>query len=236
MTIAFIAFGVFIIFQSAEYWQRVYAAKNQAVVGRGLIWSAVLVVVTGIAITVVGLAAHHSAPGLEARDAFSYGLRTLMPEKLIGTGLVLIFAAIMSSADTIIFVLASSMAKDFHSSFSRTESDPKRMVKLTRLFILILSVCGFGLAWFFRDLIAVIVFITGMGFTIIPAAVASFHTRLPKQAVLASFLAGILYIFILFLAGYLVPEASIASILVSALTLIIATQIYKGKQDNTTSL
>lgn len=229
MTIAFVAFGVFIIFQSAEYWQRIYAARNLSVVKRGLVWSAILVVFTGVAITLVGLAAHHALPGLEARNAFSHGLKVLMPENLIGAGLVLIFAAIMSSADTIIFVLASSLAKDYHTLSGRAEADSSRMMKITRLFILLLSVAGFGLAWFFRDLVAVIVFITGMGFTIIPAAIGSFHTHIPSLAVLASFLAGVIYIAALYFAGYLVPEASIASIVVSGITLLIATQWLKFK-------
>ncbi|MCK4699247.1 MAG: hypothetical protein KAT38_02895, partial [Bacteroidales bacterium] len=113
MTVAFIAFGVFIIFQSAEYWQRVYAAKNSRVVKNGFIGAAILTVITGFAITLIGLSAHHHLPGIEAKDAFAEGLRILMPTKFIGAGLILIFAAIMSSADTQIFVLASSVSIDF---------------------------------------------------------------------------------------------------------------------------
>jgi len=117
MTIVFIAFGILIIFQSAEYWQRVYAAKNQRVVKRGLIGSALFVLITGFAITIVGLSAHIHVPGIEARNAFAEGLTILIPEKFIGAGLILLFAAIMSSADTIIFVLASSLSKDYLSQF-----------------------------------------------------------------------------------------------------------------------
>ena len=43
MTFVFILFGVLIIFQSAEYWQRVYAAKSDRVVSRGLKGSAILI-------------------------------------------------------------------------------------------------------------------------------------------------------------------------------------------------
>jgi len=64
MTIAFIAFGIFIIFQSAEYWQRVYAAENNSIVTKGLIGSALLTLVTGFAITLIGLSAHHNIPGI----------------------------------------------------------------------------------------------------------------------------------------------------------------------------
>lgn len=230
MTIAFIAFGVFIIFQSAEYWQRVYAARDEAVVRKGLTWSAALVILTGIAITLVGIAAREAVPGMESRNAFSEGMKVLLPESMHGIGLVLIFAAIMSSADTIIFVLASSLAKDYHHNWGSGEAEQHKLMKYTRIFIIALSISGAALAWFFRDLVAVIVFITGVGFTIIPAAIASFHTRLHPKAVTISFITGTAYVLILYLAGYLIPEASIASILVSAATLLIASRILRTKQ------
>lgn len=228
MTIVFIAFGILIIFQSAEYWQRVYAAKNERVVRNGLIGSAIFVVITGFAITIVGLSAHLHVPGIEARNAFAEGLTYLIPTKYIGAGLILLFAAIMSSADTIIFVLASSLAKDYVAQFSKKEVNQKNLKKQTQIFIILFSILGFVFAYFFRDLVAVIIFITGIGFTLIPAAIASFHMNINKKAALASFLGGIIYILILFITDNLIPELSIASIVVAAVTLIVF-QIFIGK-------
>jgi Na+/proline symporter len=230
MTLAFIAFGVLIIFQSAEYWQRVYAAKSVAVVKRGLIGSAIFVVITGFAITIVGLSAHEFAPNIEPRNAFSEGLTILVPEKFIGIGLVLLFAAIMSSADTIIFVLASSVAKDYISHFSKKEVTQHNLMIQTKIFIVLFSILGFVLAFFFRDLIAVILFITGIGFAIIPAVIASFHFRISPKAAIASFIFGIIYIFALILTGNLIPELSIASIVVATFFLILFQQIFKNEK------
>ena len=197
LTIAFIAFGIFIIFQSSEYWQRVYAAKTNNVVKRGLAGAAVLSVITGGAITLIGLSAHHHLPGILAKDAFPEGLHLLLPQKYTGAGLVLIFAAIMSSADTQIFVLSSSVSVDYFDKLSKNKPDPHRIMRLTRLAILAFSLIGFACAWFLRDLVAVIVFISGVGFTIIPAAIASFHFKIKSSAALASFLSGLAYVFIL---------------------------------------
>ncbi len=231
MTIVFIAFGILIIFQSAEYWQRVYAAKNDAVVKKGLIGSAIFVVITGFAITIVGLSAHLHVPGIEARNAFAEGLTFLIPAKYIGAGLILLFAAIMSSADTIIFVLASSLSKDYIAQFSNKEVTQKNLKKQTQIFIILFSVLGFFFAYFFRDLVAVIIFITGIGFTLIPAAIASFHFKIDKRAALASFIAGIVYILILFITNKLIPELSIASILVATVVLILF-QVFLRKSKN----
>ncbi len=197
MTIAFIAFGIFIIFQSSEYWQRVYAAKSNKVVSRGLFGAAILSVITGLAITLIGLSAHYNLPDILAKDAFPEGLHLLLPQKYTGAGLVLVFAAIMSSADTQIFVLASSVSVDYFDKLSMVKPSQHRLMQLTRGAILLFSLIGFGFAYFMRDLVAVIVFITGVGFTIIPAAIASFHFKIKSIAALASFFSGISYVLIL---------------------------------------
>ncbi len=229
MTIAFIAFGILIIFQSAEYWQRVYAARDSKVVKRGFIGSAILVLVTGLAITIVGLSAHYEVPGIAPRNAFAEGLKVLVPAKFLGLSLVLLFAAIMSSADTIIFVLASSMAKDYISHFSKKEINDHNLKMQTKIFVVLFSLIGFLLAFYFRNIIQVIIFITGVGFTIIPAAIASFHFNISEKAAMASFLSGVVYILILMAFDLLIPELSIASIVVATIFLITFQLYYRRK-------
>ncbi len=229
MTIAFIAFGILIIFQSAEYWQRVYAARDNKVVKRGFIGSAILVLITGLAITIVGLSAHYQVPGIAPRNAFAEGLKVLVPPKFLGLSLVLLFAAIMSSADTIIFVLASSMAKDYLSHFTKKEVTQHNLKMQTKVFVVLFSLIGFLLAFYFRNIIQVILFITGIGFTIIPAAVASFHFNITPKAALASFVSGIVYIAILLAFDQLIPELSIASIVVATIFLITFQLYYRRK-------
>jgi hypothetical protein len=90
-----------------------------------------------------------------------------------------------------------------------------------------------------RDLVAVIVFITGVGFTIIPAAIASFHVKLNPRAVTISFIIGICYVVGLALYASLQEspftffkenaDLAILSIVISALTLLVLQLIYKYK-------
>ena len=127
----------------------------------------------------------------------------------------------MSSADTIIFVLASSVAKDYIAHFSKKEVTQHNLKMQTKIFIVLFSFLGFFLAFYFRSIINVILFITGVGFTIIPAAIASFHFKISNMAALASFISGVTYVSILLVSGNLMPELSIASILVATLFLIV---------------
>lgn len=241
MTIAFVAFGIFIIFQSAEYWQRVYAAKSDRVVTNGLRTAALLTLVTGFAITLIGLSAHHNSPGIEARDAFAEGLSHMISGKYLGAALVLMFAAIMSSADTQIFVLASSVSVDWIQRFRVNKNTEGKLKTQTRLSIIFFSLLGLLCAWFMRDLVTVIVFITGVGFTIIPAAIASFHIKLNPRAVVVSFLSGVLYVISLAIYASMQEnpfeffkdnaDLAILSIAVSAIALLIM-QIITKKGNN----
>lgn len=234
MTIAFLAFGVFIIFQSAEYWQRVYAARDMHVVKNGLLWSAVLVILTGMAITLIGLNAHQRLPNIAPENAFAAGISLLFPAHLLGGGLVMIFAAIMSSADTIIFVLASSVASDYWERWQKRHGRKTNLALATRWLTVGFSLLGVLFALIFRDLVQVIIFITGLGFTIIPAAIASFHLPLSARTVATSFASGTIYVLLLLVAGKLVPEFSIASIGISAFVLMAGWQLDRKKLKNNT--
>ena len=86
----------------------------------------------------------------------------LIPVNLTGAALVLIFAAIMSSADTQIFVLSSSVAVDWLGKFSKKPLTEKQLMIRTRMMIVVFSAVGFLFAYFLRDLVAVIRFWRGI--------------------------------------------------------------------------
>ncbi len=223
----FFAFGILIVFQSSEYWQRIYAAKDDGVVRRGFRGSALLIFITGIVLSMIGLAAHYRVPNIEASEAFAAGMSILVPPEFAGTALILIFAAIMSSADTIIFVLASSFAKDFSMQLSNKNYNSHTLMTKTRMFVVLFSVVSFGFAYFFRDVIEVLNFITGIGFSILPTVLVGFRKKLHPTAVFYSLLSAILYIIIVVSLGLLNEELAVASILVSGITLFIAQYILK---------
>jgi Na+/proline symporter len=221
MTIAFIFYGMTVVFISPEYWQRVYAAENENVVRRGLRWSAVLIIISGFLISIVGLTALKNIPGINGNNAFAAGLSYLLPEQLSGLGLVILFAAIMSSADTVIFVLASAIAKDYFVSYKSVPEagEEKNLHRNTKMFIIIIAFGGMGLAYFFRDVVTVLMFISSLGFVILPAVLAAFHWNVSAKAVLWSFINGLIYVMILPVLGLVNPDFAVGSFVVAGITL-----------------
>ncbi len=230
MTFGFIFYGILSVFFVSEYWQRVYAANDDKVIRRGLRNSAWLIVVTGLMLSMIGLFAKTNFPGIDANDALSIGLRELLPKAYVGLGLILIFAAIMSSADTMIFVLASSLAKDFIHQFGSHKYKAMNLAKLTRIFIVLISITSMIAAYFFRDIVAVVMTISGVGFAIIPPLMSTFHWKIKSSAALAGLISGSLYVLILVVTGNIVSEFAVASFLVSALAMIIVQKF--SKQEN----
>lgn len=196
---------------------------------KGFRWSAFFVVITGIVITLISLEAKAALPGIEPRMAFGEGMRLMLSDAAIGAALIMVFAAIMSSADTQIFVVASALSMDIFGKSKRRQYTKRQLRNLTRFFILLFTVLGFILAWQLRDMITIIVFITGVGFTIIPAALLSFHFNIRANVAFGSFIAGIVYVAVLIAAGLLIPEFAIASIVISFLYILCGQLYYKIK-------
>jgi len=184
-------------------------------------------VLTGLILTLIGLSAAANFPDIDSNQAAAYGMQHLLPSGLLGLGLVMLFAAIMSSADTLIFVLASTTSKALHDKFFIEFSKSKRVYLLTRNFIFVFTILGVIIAFFFRDIISVLLTMAGVGLSLIPSIFGSFHWKLKNGAVLASYFAGIIYTIGLILFGYLIPELAIASVIVSFITLGIFQLILK---------
>ena len=156
LTISFILYGIFQLFASADLWQRVYAARDEGVVKRGLIISGIFVLFIGILLSVIGLAAGSALPGLDPNQAAAIWLTTLLPPALSGIVIVLVFAAVMSSADTVIFTISSSIAKDFVGRWQGTV-DEVALARTTRFSIIIVTLVGVGVAYFFRSIVDILI-------------------------------------------------------------------------------
>ena len=111
--VAFIIFGIFGVLVAADIWQRVFAAKNVKTIQRASYISAVLFIIFGISLTLIGIAAKNNFPTIESNQALHYGLLQLVPSVFLGITIIAILAAIMSTIDTELFYLSSSIARDF---------------------------------------------------------------------------------------------------------------------------
>lgn len=218
-------FGFLNVFCGAYLWQRVYAAKNIKVVKKGLIYSAVFVSIVGIGIALISLSAKTQFPNIIAEQVMAVSITNLLPTFLIGFGIVVLFAAVMSSADTLIFALAISISRDFldkNKTLSRTV-----LTQLTRFSLIVITIIGVVLAYFFRDIVELYTALSSILFAIAPIFIGSFYWRLRKKAIYLSLTSGVITTIILIIFDKVKPEFMLLTVPVTTLFLYLGQNILK---------
>ncbi|MFC1723620.1 sodium:solute symporter [Nanoarchaeota archaeon] len=113
MIIPLLIIGMLFPFSAADLWQRAYAAKSVRTFKKSFAIGAVIYMLFGLLITVIGIIVKYNLPGIEAESAMIQGFFQLLPSGMVGLGVVALFAAIMSTADSYAFISASVLVQDF---------------------------------------------------------------------------------------------------------------------------
>lgn len=224
-SVAFVIIGGFNIIVSADIWQRIFASKDTKNAKIGIIGSSAIVLIIGLALSVIGLLSKNLFPNINPDDALTIGISHLLTKGFLGVGLVLLFSVIMSTLDTMLFITSMNISNDIISYKWKISKAEK--VKYTRYSIIILSILGTLIAIYIQNIISVGLALSGIGFSLIPSIIGSFKYKLSNIAVMISIILGVVSIIIVLLSGIIGPETSIISLPVALITLIIANKIIK---------
>ncbi|MBI2050847.1 MAG: sodium:solute symporter family protein [Parcubacteria group bacterium] len=219
LALSFFVYGFLSIWFLNEIWQRMYAAASDAVVRRGLLISGAFMLAIGVGITLIALSVRATTPGLDPSQTIVYGMTSLVPPQLLAFGIVLLFAAIMSTMDTFIFMLATNIVKDGAVNLRGKRLSERDLVRWTRASIIIIIFAATGLAYVFRDIIDVALITVGLGMSVVPSIAASLRAKPAQASVVASIAAGLAATAGFVLAGVVTPESMVAVVLVSAAAL-----------------
>ncbi len=222
--IGLILMGIFIIFVSADVWQKAYAAQNAKAIKKGFVYAAISYLLIGIAISVIGLAIKTHFPSVDANNALIYGFSTL-PTGLLGLGIVALLSATMSTIDTALVVGSLFVSRDIVSHY-RTVSIAK-LIKSTKLFMIVLCVISAVIALFTTNLVSIIYNMFNFALILAPAVTASFFWKIKKRAVFWSLTMGIITAAGLLSLGKVTADATIIPFIVSLIVLAIGQFCFK---------
>ncbi len=223
--ITFLAMGIFSMFGAADYWQRLFSSRDYKTARKASYLTAALFVIFGVALTIVGIAAKNNFPDIASNEALYYGFFQLLPQPLLGLAVVVILAAIMSTIDTELFVLASSIAKDF--SHRRKSKTDKEMQKIIRISLVGLALISMLVAIFVSDVLLVLFSLVSLILCVSPTIIASLFWKIKSKAVILSMLAGVISFLVLFIMGQLTPDTSAITLPTSIIFLIIGQIIFR---------
>jgi solute:Na+ symporter, SSS family len=122
-----------------------------------------------------------------------------LPLWLGGLLLGAIFAAEVSTADAVLFMLSTSLAKDLYQTFINPQADDQRLLQVVRYTALACGVLGAVLGALLPDVIsALTIFYTVLTATLVLPLLAGLYTRrVPATAALAAMLVSVALTFVL---------------------------------------
>src|SRR3989344_2947507 len=215
--------GGFIV--APDLWQRIFATKDERNLKRGLGYSAVILLVLGIVISVVGLATKQLFPNIVPEDALVTGFSHLLPFGLKEFGMVLLYAVALSSSDTVTFVISSIFTRDL-KNYSKKYSE-ESMKKLTRFFMVFFIAIAVIIGIFYQNILALGFSLASLNLALFPIVFGSLYWKLKEKAVFWSLILGFISIAVLFVANQLNPQNAVISLPVVLFSLLIFQKLFK---------
>ena len=223
--IGFLVLAGFGIMVAPDLWQRIFATKDERNLKRGLGYSAVILLVLGIVISVVGLATKQLFPNIVPEDALVTGFSHLLPFGLKEFGMVLLYAVALSSSDTVTFVVSSIFTRDL-KNYSKKYSE-ESMKKLTRFFMVFFIAIAVIIGIFYQNILALGFSLASLNLALFPIVFGSLYWKLKEKAVFWSLILGFISIAILFVANQLNPQNAVISLPVVLFSLLIFQKLFK---------
>ena len=224
-TIGFLILAGFGALVAPDLWQRIFATKDEKNLKRGLAYSALILPILGIIISVVGLATKQIFPNIVPEDAFVTGFSNLLPFGLKEFGMVLLYAVALSSSDTVTFVVSSIFTRDL-KNYSTKYSD-ESMKKLTRFFMIIFIAIASLIAIFYQNILALGFSLASLNLALFPVVFGSLYWELKQRAVFWSLVLGFVSIVVLFAFNQLNPQNAVISLPVVLFSLLISQKLFR---------
>lgn len=214
--------------------QRAYAARDERAATRGIALNGVALLIFACAPAIIGMAARQLAPDLERPDlALPTLLSTALHPALGSLALAAVFSAEVSSADAVLFMLATSASRDLYRGFVNPAATERDVLRVARGAAIAGAVCGVGVAMAYGSVrAAVSVFYAILTVTLfVPVVGALVARRTGRTEGLASVVTGIAVLLLVHLLtggrGYGIVSPALAGVASSAVA-FAAVRVARG--------
>lgn len=190
LIIPLILVGMLFPFSAPDLWQRALAAKNVRSLKKSFLIATVLYIFFGFLLSVIAIIIKLKLPGLDADVALVEGFKQLLPPGLLGAGLVALFAAIMSSADSYAFISAGLLTENI------LKTKKENSIRNLRWVIIFVIVMGTLASLLFQSIIDASFFLTGIFIVMSVVVLATWIKRkIKKVTLLCGLLVGVIVTF-----------------------------------------
>ena len=142
-------------FLSPGLLQKAFGARDTRAVTRGVAWNGVVLLAFAFLPVMLGLAARVLHPGLERPEmALPTVLANDVPTFVGAFALAAVFSAELSTADAVLFMLATSGARDFYRGFVRPQASDADVLRVARLLAIVGCAVGYLLTYVFDSVVS----------------------------------------------------------------------------------
>ena len=184
--------------------QKIFGARDVRTVRLGVGACGVALMLFAVLPPALGMVAHAVAPGLENPEwALPVVLTEGVPAWVGLLGLAAVLSAEISSADAILFMLATSLSKDLYKRFVKPAATDRQVLRVARATAVVGGLAGVVLAVVLPNVVgALTIFYALLGVSLFVPVVAGLHSRRPGSAeALAAAAAGVVALLVARSAG-----------------------------------
>ncbi|MFN0110226.1 MAG: sodium:solute symporter family protein [Blastocatellia bacterium] len=178
--------------------QKIFGARDEKAVRTGVALNAFCLLLFAVVPALLGMIAFYNFPNLQNRElALPMLMTKALPVWLGGLLLGAIFAAEVSTADAVLFMLSTSLSKDLYKTFINPAADDKQLLKVVKFSAVICGGLGALLAIILRDVIsALTIFYTLLSSApLLPLIAGLYSKRISARAVIPAMLVSVVGVF-----------------------------------------
>jgi solute:Na+ symporter, SSS family len=203
--------------------QKVFGARDESAVRRGVGLNALGLLAFAIVPVLLGIIARVQFPALERRElAMPELLTNSLPVWLGGLLLGALFSAELSAADAVLFMLTTSISQDLFKTFIKPQADDGQLLRVARITAVVCGALGAALAILFKTVIAALtIFYTMLSAALfLPLIAGLYLKRVTARAALATIVISVAVTFTLEQLKWGVPSL-IVGILAGAIVMVV---------------
>ena len=216
---------------------KIYSAENLRAVKIGTMLNALVQFGFAFLPMILGMCAFAAFPDLKNSElALPTAMKELMPFGVAALALAAIFAAEVSTADAVLYMLSSSISNDLYKTFFKPDITDKELLKFSRVTTLICGILGVLFFFFFLNIITALqIFYSLMTVSMgAPFLVGLFCDKASTKGAFTSAIAGVTTTLVLQFAyagkGLWILNAASTGTVVAVIVMFVSLYIFPNKK------
>lgn len=217
-----------IVFASAEVWQRAYSARNQNTAKNATLWASVFIGLFAAMAVLFGVFGKILLPNSSANYIVADLLHTFIPTGLYGLVLCGFFAAIMSTADTLILITSMTLVRDFLQKSFKKNVVESEFLKINKIVTFAVGIFGLIIALLIFNVVHLTFDAISFYVVLLPSVVFGFYwKRANETAAFWSILLGLITLIVFLFIDPIV--AFIPAIIISFIVFFVIALLKSNK-------